>query len=1302
MESCECINGNNKFQENQLPESAESLQSLNNSVTSESDLGDFLVKTAELVQNTCVMPEGDLGDFPTESEDIVQNTSGVSESGLGDFSAKSAEIVQSTIVTPESDLGDFQAESAEIAQKTSAMLERDLGDLPAERSDIVQVTSVTSESNLGDFPAESTDIVQNTSAASESGLGDSPAEIVKITFVTPESDLKDSKAASAVIVRNTSAGIERDLRDLPAESAEIVQNTGVTLESDLGDFLIEGADIVQNTSEDSEYGLGDFQAESAEIVQNTSAALERDLLTESAEIIQNDCVTSESDLRHLRAEGDETSQNPDVTSDTVLGDCPAESTDIVQSTSVISESNMGDFPAEDETVQNTDLTSESNLGDFPAESAEIVQDTSAMSESALGDILAESAAIVQSTSMTSESGLGDFSAESTGIIQNTYVSSKRDLGDFPADSAEVVQNSSVMSERDLGDFRAENDETNSALASEIDLGDFPAESVQNPSVMAESDPGDLPAESDETVQVTTVTSESDLRDIQAESGVVQNTSEISESDLRDLPAESAGIVLVDSTGISTATEQDEILSCKAGEGTQCNIGVEKINVVNNGNSLFCPPEDLKSEITVENDKVGPPAIYSSSETKIVFGSINAEESDAELTHSNGRISWGSADVDSESDIQKLAVREDKIKLKTADKPVCKETETECLQNDEVSDNVGLTDNSAGVHVACLSDISVRSVENVEVDEAASKDIICPETNGDHVEEISSPDAAMDTTGIIARPFRHLIKIPRLENDKLKEQIRIAKLRVEAKTQFRDMIRTQIQAKRATCQAVNDGLEAAKSEERAARRLVRLKRVEIDAAQSVINKVKNAISVEDIDNRIYNIEHMINHETLPLKEEKQYIREMKQLRHLKEQLSSNLGTVDELQQAMEQKDEIEQRLKMLKKELDSLKVMVSKAQLNCTAAGKKCDDEGLLLRELQANYRAADDIRQEEYANLFSLKKQAYEKIKPFWAYKEDMNACRDYASRGDLMQLHFTCVSQVEKVMELWNKNDEFRRDYVKCNMRSTVWRFGTLDARSLGPDDVSNTTTSYGNGNLNETAATVNDNDNHKSLLDSSRPADSASSPVQIPSLLPQVLEQKTEKTIVPTIEEVEGEKEEKTDESNNLTPTLTQEELGMKAAELKEQRRLEEKAKAHEALERKRRNAERAEMRAAMKAHKEAQQKDKEREKRQKKKERKKTAATAEDEGGSAESEKSCENGVTASATSVKSVVKKLASSSYFRNQSKLKTIPPPPAPIMKNRTNKKKWQAIFAWVALGFFIVFVFCFFAATFDKKNIIKA
>lgn len=63
------------------------------------------------------------------------------------------------------------------------------------------------------------------------------------------------------------------------------------------------------------------------------------------------------------------------------------------------------------------------------------------------------------------------------------------------------------------------------------------------------------------------------------------------------------------------------------------------------------------------------------------------------------------------------------------------------------------------------------------------------------------------------------------------------------------------------------------------------------------------------NQINNMEHMIQHETLPLKEEKHLIRQINQLKHLRDQLSSNMGSQDEVQQALDQREQNEEKLKV---------------------------------------------------------------------------------------------------------------------------------------------------------------------------------------------------------------------------------------------------------------------------------------------------------------------------------------------------------------------------------------------------------
>ncbi|CAN6711917.1 unnamed protein product [Malus baccata var. baccata] len=488
-------------------------------------------------------------------------------------------------------------------------------------------------------------------------------------------------------------------------------------------------------------------------------------------------------------------------------------------------------------------------------------------------------------------------------------------------------------------------------------------------------------------------------------------------------------------------------------------------------------------------------------------------------------------------------------------------------------------------------------------------------------EVSTTDAVEGQNKgaeVEKRPFYFLIRIPRYDDENLKEEIKQAQLHVEEKTKSRDAIRSKIQMKRATCKEYFDKFEAARSEERAARDLFKAKRKEMDSVQLMINKVKNAISIEDLDYKIRNMEHSMEHETLPLKEEKQFIREIKQLKQLREQLSSSLGKQDEVQEALDQKDHVEQSSKVLRKEMDLLRENLLKAEAVTQVAKKKFNEENNMLNEILYQFRAADDIRQEAYAHLQGLRKKQYEKNKYFWRYKDDAKAANNLALSGDREQLQRLCINQVETVMELWNNNDDFRKEYLRCNNRSTLRRLRTSDGRSLGPDEEPPVIPDVVRATKNNLATVVSTPEQPKQVA-----PEEAEQPDDISSM--KVVQQKNEiakmkkpvksasSEIIPeTASEGNNFEEEKVE-----VPKLTkeEEELARKTEELRkeeaearlrEQRRLEEKAKAKEAQERKKRTAEKAQARAAIRAQKEAEEKEKEREKRIRKKERKMATTT------------------------------------------------------------------------------------------------
>lgn len=767
---------------------------------------------------------------------------------------------------------------------------------------------------------------------------------------------------------------------------------------------------------------------------------------------------------------------------------------------------------------------------------------------------------------------------------------------------------------------------------------------------------------------------------------------------------------------------------------------------NSEDGLCSAPNSAKSEIEVENGSVGVDAISTcpdkrvSLETGIEFGSVGPREKapilwcdDVELEMPNGDTEPinGSApgyevsDSGQNGNLPELK-RDCEVELCSAI------SSRDLLSNGAVVPTSETLDSPVGASE--VLDGSVGGTESVlnsgekiaddqKVGDELNEDVVIDGVQSDEM-PTSLPESAISDatdgqdvdTEVLTRPFRFLIKIPRFEDEKLREQIRHAQLQVDEKTQRRDAIRAEIHMKRANCQAHGERFEAAKAEERAARRLVKLKRQEIDSVQSVINRVKNAISVEDIDTRIYSMEHMIQHETLPLKEEKEFIREIKRLKHLREQLSSNMGSQDEVQQALDQKDQNEERLKILKKELETLKDRVLKAEAVKISAGKKYDDESKRLKELQAQAKAANDVRQETYEHLSSLRRQLNEKHKNFRLYKDDVAAANGYASHGDKEALHRLCLDQVEQLMGLWNTDDEFRKEYVRCNMRSTVRRLRTLDGRSLGFEEEPLVLPSYVDERVVRRLVSIPSQAKSISMVatvEQEKQVSSAEDKQAGGKSTEKVVEQKsqtvkTQETAKPTVVSgsatVSGRDENEEDRKDEeKIQTREEQELARKAeelkeaeieAELKEQRRLEEKTKAKEALERKKRNAEKAQMRAELRAQKEAEEKEKEREKRLRKKEKKKSVPGDVAHEYNSNGEDAATSGITIATISKESEVKESNSistskkpqkpSTLFIKQSKPKAIPPPLRNRGKRRMQQWLWMISVVVVVLALFLL------------------
>ncbi|RZC67461.1 hypothetical protein C5167_011152 [Papaver somniferum] len=639
-------------------------------------------------------------------------------------------------------------------------------------------------------------------------------------------------------------------------------------------------------------------------------------------------------------------------------------------------------------------------------------------------------------------------------------------------------------------------------------------------------------------------------------------------------------------------------------------------------------------------------------------------------------------------------------------------------------------------------------DKTEVEVARDSAVLYIENEGIAGKEMSGPHPSSDDTTndasegqkmneeVVKKPFRFLIRIPRYVDDKIREEIRLAQLQVDEKTRARDAIGVAIQAEKATLSEHRDKFEAAKSEERAVRKLLRAKREEIDSVQSTINRMKSETSIDEIDDRINYMEHRIEHETMPLKEEKQLIRDIKQLKNVKDQLSSSLGKQTKEQLSLDKREKIEEQFKLLKRELDSSWKEVLRYEGITTAARKIYDDEADKLTLLHSQFRAENDMRQEAYIRLQNLKKQLYEKNKYFRMYKGDEHKARELASKGDKEELQRLCVDQVEKMMELWNNNADFRKEYMRCNSYSTLRRFKTLDGRSLGPDEEPPVLRTFTDVKPDNTVAAAlplktgptlpvttslqgsstekaevkpvvhleqrNPKADVKPAVVSSERNLTAAAKAKSKKVGKPVAALETSPVTISDRDKVELEENKQREEEEKERARKADElrkEKEAAAAKLKEQRRLEEKAKAKEAEERKKRNAEKAQVKAELRAKKEAELKEKEREKKARKKEKKVAAAAAGEErafGDEGESAPSSGNTTHPEATSnivqeqpgvkekAAAVVTKRKGPQKLLAQPKVKALPATLRNRSKRRMQPWMWVLLAALVVVALFLL------------------
>ncbi|KAK6946714.1 hypothetical protein RJ641_000187 [Dillenia turbinata] len=384
------------------------------------------------------------------------------------------------------------------------------------------------------------------------------------------------------------------------------------------------------------------------------------------------------------------------------------------------------------------------------------------------------------------------------------------------------------------------------------------------------------------------------------------------------------------------------------------------------------------------------------------------------------------------------------------------------------------------------------------------------------------------------------------------------------------------------------LKALGVEHKQFRAIVDEKRKEMEPLQQALGKLRSTnsnrsekgyaicSSEEELNELIQSLHYRIQHESIPLSEEKKLIKEIKQLEGTREKVIANAAMRVKIQESMGQKEAIQDQVKLIGVDLDG----VRKDQQVVRGKIKQLEEElkGIdgQIEALQEELTAVTQKRDKAYETIQDLRKQRDEGNAHFYQNRSLLNSARDLAVKKDIKALEELSRAEVEKFMGLWSSNKAFRDDYEKRILPSLDARQLSRDGRMRNPDEkplvVVEAPTPVEVEMVAKAAV--------KHPKEDPKPAPQ---PEAVPTKKVQKEANKKQPDPVPASEPSDFEVPVLETQKNPPKEEIDPEKL-------KEMKREEEIAKAKQALERRKKLAEKAAAKAAARAQKEAEKKLKE----------------------------------------------------------------------------------------------------------------
>ncbi|KAG1330252.1 Proton pump-interactor BIP103 [Cocos nucifera] len=476
--------------------------------------------------------------------------------------------------------------------------------------------------------------------------------------------------------------------------------------------------------------------------------------------------------------------------------------------------------------------------------------------------------------------------------------------------------------------------------------------------------------------------------------------------------------------------------------------------------------------------------------------------------------------------------------------------------------------------------------------------------GDHVANVNFPKDAVDEWPAPKQIHSfYFVKYRSYEDPKLKAKVEQADKEIQKKNQARFQITEALKAKRSGRAQVISQLKPLTTEDKQYRIIMDEKRKEMKPFQEALGKLRSAnndvrekgmglcSSEEELNELIQSLHYRMQHESLTLVEEKQLMKEIKQFEGTREKVIVNAAMRAKIQDSLGQREAIQDQVKFLGGDIDGLKKEQHAVRMKIRQLEEELKTIDGEIISLQEELTAVNEKKDKAFETLRELRKARDEANACYFQNRSLLNTAKDLAAKKDTASLQELAHAEEEKFMSQWNCNKDFRDDYKKRILPSLDIRQLSRDGRMRNPDEkpiISETPstepeTMPAKASVKQAKEGANPAPLHDTVTSRKLHNDGNTKSTEGASKRKMSGPMDTENTSATEISQKEPSKVEEMD-----------------TVKLKEMKREEEIGKAQLALERKKRQAEKAAAKAAIRAHKEAEKKLKasEKEKRARKK--------------------------------------------------------------------------------------------------------